>query len=154
MTLWCWSTSISAAGRKRLNKPIKKASSILGCPLETVQVVGESRMMDKLSSLLEKESHTLQVTFTALCSSISHRLKHPRCVKRGVAGPTVRERYRRSKCVKERCDRSFLLPAVRLYSPHFAIKTLHMTHFSFWTTGQLSFPYLLFINNNTLPHYI
>ena len=41
----CWSSSISAADRRRLDKLIKKASSILGCPLDPVQVVGESRMM-------------------------------------------------------------------------------------------------------------
>ena len=44
----CWSSSsILAADRRRLDKLIKKASSTLGCPLDSVQVVGESRMMDK-----------------------------------------------------------------------------------------------------------
>ena len=52
----CWSSSISAADRRRLDKLIKKASSIQGCPLDSVQVVEESRMMDKLSSLLVQES--------------------------------------------------------------------------------------------------
>ena len=73
----CWSSSISAVDRMRL---IKKASSILGCPLDSVQVVGESRMMDKLSSLLMQDSHPLQVTISALGSSFN-RLIHPQCVK-------------------------------------------------------------------------
>ena len=30
----CWSSSISAADRRRLDKLIKKAISILGCPLD------------------------------------------------------------------------------------------------------------------------
>ena len=56
----CWSSSISAAGRKRLDKLIEKASSILGCPLDSVLVLEESRMLDKLSSLTVKESHPLK----------------------------------------------------------------------------------------------
>ena len=38
------------ADRKILDKLIKKASSVLGCPLDSVEVVGERRMMAKLSS--------------------------------------------------------------------------------------------------------
>ena len=53
-------------------------------------------MMDKLSSLLVKESHLLQVTITLLGSSFSDRLIDPKCVK---------ERYHRSKCVMERSVR-------------------------------------------------
>ena len=37
--------------------------------LDSMQVVGESRMMDKLSSLLVQESHPLQDTISALGSS-------------------------------------------------------------------------------------
>ena len=70
----CWCSSISAADRRRLDKLIKKASCILGCPLDSVQVVGESRMMDKLSSLLVQESRPLQDTISALGSSFSNRL--------------------------------------------------------------------------------
>ena len=95
----CWSSSISTAGRKRLDKLIKKASSVRGCPLDPVQVVEESRMMDKQSSLLLKESHPLQATISALGSSLSNGLIHP-------------------KCVKERYHRPFLPAAVRLYSQH------------------------------------
>ena len=69
----CWSSSISAADRRRLDKLIKKSSSVLGCPLDSVQEVGESRMMDKLSS-------HLQDTISALGSSFN-RLIHPQCVK-------------------------------------------------------------------------
>ena len=45
----CWSSSTSAAGRKGLDKLIKMASSILRWPLDPVQAVRESRMMDKLT---------------------------------------------------------------------------------------------------------
>ena len=37
----CWSSSILAADRRRLDRFIKKASSILGCPLDPVEVVRE-----------------------------------------------------------------------------------------------------------------
>ena len=92
----CWGSSVSTADRKSLNRLVKKkASSALGCPLDPVEVVGERRMMAKLSSLMENMSHPMQDTLTALGSSFSDRLLHPRCVK---------ERYRRS----------FLPAAVRL----------------------------------------
>ena len=41
----CWISSISTADR-RLDKLIKRASSILGCPLDSVQVVEESSVGD------------------------------------------------------------------------------------------------------------
>ncbi|KAM8736145.1 uncharacterized protein AB9X84_021674 [Acanthopagrus schlegelii] len=67
--------------------------------LDSAQVVGESRMMDKLSSLLVQESRPLQDTISAPGSSFSNRLIHPKCVKR---------RYRRS----------FLPATVRFYNQH------------------------------------
>ena len=81
---------ISAVDRNRLDRLIRKSSSVLDCPLDSVQVVGERRMLVKLASMLERDSHPLQDTLTALCSSFSDRLRHP-------------------KCVKERDRRSFLL---------------------------------------------
>jgi len=72
-------------GLTKLNRLIKKASSVLGSPL--VEVVGDRRMMAKLSSLSENIFHPMQSTVTALSSSFSDRLLHPWCVK---------ERYCRS----------------------------------------------------------
>ncbi|TWW62866.1 hypothetical protein D4764_04G0015130 [Takifugu flavidus] len=73
----CWSSSIMDRDRKRINRLVRRASSVLGCPLDSVEVD----------------------TLTALGSSFSERLLHPRCVK---------ERYRRS----------FLPAAVRLHNKH------------------------------------
>ncbi|TWW53320.1 hypothetical protein D4764_0013870 [Takifugu flavidus] len=95
----CWSSSITDRDRKRMDRLVRRASSVLGCPLDSVEVVGNGRMMAKLSSMLNNMSHPLQDTLTALGSSFSERLLHPRCVK---------ERYRRS----------FLLAAVRLHNKH------------------------------------
>ena len=46
-----WSSSISTADRKRLDKLIRSANSVLGFPLDSVQVVGERRIT-KLSSMM------------------------------------------------------------------------------------------------------
>ncbi|TWW55977.1 hypothetical protein D4764_09G0010270 [Takifugu flavidus] len=95
----CWSSSITDRDRKRMDRLVRRASSVLGCPLDSVEVVGNGRMVAKLSSMLNNTSHPLQDTLTALGSSFSERLLHPRCAK---------ERYRRS----------FLPAAVRLHNKH------------------------------------
>ncbi|KAI3360040.1 hypothetical protein L3Q82_014368, partial [Scortum barcoo] len=65
--------------RRRMDRLVRRrASSVLGCPLDSVEVVGNGRMMAKLSSLLNNTSHPLQDTLTALGSSFSERLLHPR----------------------------------------------------------------------------
>ncbi|XP_072006908.1 leucine-rich repeat-containing protein 2 isoform X1 [Engystomops pustulosus] len=93
----CWGSSISARERSRLDKLIRKASSVLGGPLDTVQVVAERRTLCKLKSILENSSHPLHETVVALGSIFSDRLLHPKC---------ERERYRKS----------FLPAAIRLFN--------------------------------------
>ncbi|TWW74400.1 RNA-directed DNA polymerase from mobile element jockey [Takifugu flavidus] len=46
----CWSSSITDRDRKRMDRLVRRASSVLGCPLDLVEVVGNGRMMAKLSS--------------------------------------------------------------------------------------------------------
>lgn len=75
----CWGISTSTAEGKRL-KLVKDVCSFLGCPLEAVEVVGEGKMMVKLLSLMESMSHPVQDSQTALGSSFSVMLLHPRCV--------------------------------------------------------------------------
>uniref|UniRef100_A0A8C6M681 Reverse transcriptase domain-containing protein n=1 Tax=Nothobranchius furzeri TaxID=105023 RepID=A0A8C6M681_NOTFU len=93
----CWSSSLLAAERKRLDKLIRKASSVLGCTLDPVQVVGDRRSLAKITFLMDRVSHPMHVNVAELQSSFSDRLLHPRCMK---------ERFRRS----------FLPAAVRLYN--------------------------------------
>ncbi|XP_030604517.1 protein FAM49A-like [Archocentrus centrarchus] len=88
---------MTAADRKRLDRLINKASSVLGCSLDTVEVVRERRMTRRLYSMLSNDSHPMYGTVTALRSSIRDRLLHPKC---------LRERYRRS-----------FLPAVAIQNP-------------------------------------
>ncbi|TWW71346.1 Acetylcholine receptor subunit delta [Takifugu flavidus] len=77
----CWSSSITDRDRKRMDRLVRRASSVLGCPLDSVEVEGNGRMMAKLSSMLNNTSPPLQDTLAALGSSFSERLLHPRCVK-------------------------------------------------------------------------
>lgn len=92
-----WAGGVSTRDKKRLDKLVRRAGSVLGCSLDSVDSVGDRRMMAKLSSMLDNPAHPLQGTLTALHSSFSERLLHPRCAK---------ERFRRS----------FLPAAVRLYN--------------------------------------
>ncbi|KAI3366238.1 hypothetical protein L3Q82_010054 [Scortum barcoo] len=54
-----------------MDRLLRRASSVLGYPLDSVEVVGNRRMMAKLSSLLNNTSHPLQDTLTALGSSFT-----------------------------------------------------------------------------------
>ncbi|KAI3366512.1 hypothetical protein L3Q82_000642 [Scortum barcoo] len=83
----CWGGGCSERDKKRLNRLIKRASSVCGCPLDSIEVMGERRALAKLSTIMDNTSHPLHQTVGALSSSFSNRLRHPRCRK---------ERFRRS----------------------------------------------------------
>lgn len=57
--------------RKRLNKLVRKANSVLGCPLDTTEEVGGRRMLAKLTSI--RDNSSLYQTAEALGSSFSLR---------------------------------------------------------------------------------
>jgi len=40
----CWASGISAVDRKRLERLVRKASLVMGCPLDSAEMVGERRM--------------------------------------------------------------------------------------------------------------
>ncbi|KAI3357080.1 hypothetical protein L3Q82_015546, partial [Scortum barcoo] len=71
----------SERDKKRLNRLIKRASSVCGCPLDSIEVMGERRALAKLSTIMDNTSHPLHQTVGALSSSFSNRLRHPRCRK-------------------------------------------------------------------------
>ena len=83
----CWSSGSSERDRKRLNKLVRRAGSVLDCSLDSIEEVGERRMLAKLTSIMDNPSHPLHQTVSDLSSSFRGRLLHPRCKK---------ERYRRS----------------------------------------------------------
>lgn len=47
------------ADRRRLDSLIRKSSSVLGCSLDTVEMEGDRRIVDKLSSVMENTSHVM-----------------------------------------------------------------------------------------------
>ena len=62
----CWSGGITERDKKRLEKMIRRASSIVDCPLDSVEPVGERRMLAKLSNIMNDPSHSLYETVGAL----------------------------------------------------------------------------------------
>ena len=93
----CWRGGMAERDRGKLNKLVRRVSSVLDCPLKSIEQVGEERMLSKLTSIMDNTSHPLHETVRALSSSFSSGLLRPQCRK---------ERYRRS----------FLPAAVRLYN--------------------------------------
>ncbi|KAK3542872.1 hypothetical protein QTP70_006148 [Hemibagrus guttatus] len=53
----CWVGGSTERDRKRLNKLVRRASSVLGCPLDLVEEVGERRMLAKLRIIMNNTSH-------------------------------------------------------------------------------------------------
>ena len=93
----CWGGSIKEGDRKRLNRLIKKAGSVLGTTLDTVEEVANNRTRTKLLAIMDNPSHPLHDTVKGQKSTFSNRLLHPSCKN---------ERYRKS----------FLPTAIRLYN--------------------------------------
>ena len=93
----CWGCGSTERDRKRLNKLVRRASSVLDCPLDSIEEVGERRMLAKLTSIMDNTSHPLHATISALSSSFSSRLLHP-------------------QCKKERYCRSFIPSAIRQFN--------------------------------------
>ncbi len=62
----CWGCRGSVRDRKRLNKLMKRQSSVVDCSLDFGEEVGERRMLAKLTSDMENTSHPLHETVGAL----------------------------------------------------------------------------------------
>ena len=93
----CWGGGIMAGESNRLNKLVRKASSVVGLELDSLEVVVERRMRDKFESIMGNPSHPLHAELWQMGSTFSHRLMFPRCKK---------ERFR--------C--SFVPAAIRLFN--------------------------------------
>ena len=76
-----WGVGIRTKDANRLNKLIKKAESVVGSQLVTVEEVVEERMLAKLLATMANSSHPLHTTLDQLRSSFSNRLIQPRCEK-------------------------------------------------------------------------
>lgn len=93
----CWAPGSTERDKNKLNRLVKRASSVLGCPLDSVDEVKRKRVLDKVKSIMTNTFHPMHTSLVTLRSSVSGRLKHPQCKT---------ERYRRS----------FIPTAVRLYN--------------------------------------
>lgn len=80
-TVVCWGGSIKASNTKRLNKLIKKAGSVIGCKLDTVETVVERRTLTKLLSILDIPDHPLHSLQNRQRSTSSNRFIQLRCHK-------------------------------------------------------------------------
>ena len=93
----CWGGGIKAGELNRLKKITKKASSVVGLRVESLQSVTERRIRTKLDSMRSNPSHPLYSMLQDRMSTFSGRLTLP---------PMHTERYRLS----------FLPTAIRLYN--------------------------------------
>ena len=67
----CWGGVSTERGRKRLTKLVMRASSVLDCPLDSIEQVGERRMLAKLTTVKDSTFHPLHETVVDLSSSFS-----------------------------------------------------------------------------------
>ena len=93
----CWGNSINKTAINKLNKLVKKAGSVIGLKLDTLEVVAEKRTLNKLLAVMDNASHPLHCAVEKQRSTFSGRL-------------------RQLRCAKERRVRSFLPTAIRLYN--------------------------------------
>ena len=91
--------SITAMDKNRINKLIKKAGSVIGLPLDSLETKLAKRLRTKLCSILSFEAHPFFGIFEALRSTFSGRLRMP-------------------VCSTERFRRSFVPAAVRFYNDY------------------------------------
>ncbi|KAI3351323.1 hypothetical protein L3Q82_005869 [Scortum barcoo] len=57
----CWGGGCSERDKKRLNRLIKRASSVCGCPLDSIEVMGERSAYAEVCQELRGESSTFQL---------------------------------------------------------------------------------------------
>ena len=93
----CWGEGARTADRNRVDKLIRKASSVVGAELEMVQQVAGTRTLNRLGSILANPAHPLHSLKVVNNSTFSQRLIAPVCKS---------ERYRKS----------FIPTAIRLYN--------------------------------------
>ncbi|KAI4877761.1 hypothetical protein NFI96_007703 [Prochilodus magdalenae] len=57
----CWGNSINKTAINKLNKLVKKAGSVIGLKLDTLEVVAEKRTLNKLLAVMDNASHPCTV---------------------------------------------------------------------------------------------
>ncbi|TWW80581.1 Rab-like protein 3 [Takifugu flavidus] len=70
--------SVTKANLSRLEKLIRRASSVVGMKLEPLATVAERRTIDKLRSIMDNDRHPLHTVLHSQRSLISQRLRLPK----------------------------------------------------------------------------
>ena len=73
-----WGSGLRRADRDKLNKIVRKANSVVGGGLNSLETVAESRVRGKLLSILDNPSHPLFNELSQRKSVFSQRLTLPR----------------------------------------------------------------------------
>ncbi|TWW73990.1 hypothetical protein D4764_15G0013860 [Takifugu flavidus] len=74
----CWGGSVTKADLSRLEKLIRRASSVVGMKLKPLATVAERRTIDKLRSIMGNVRHPLHTVIHSQRSLISQRLRLPK----------------------------------------------------------------------------
>ena len=69
----CWRGGFTAGESNRLNKLVRKASSVVGLELDSLEVVVERRIREKFKSILGNPSHPLYAELRQMGSPFSHK---------------------------------------------------------------------------------
>jgi len=96
-TVVCWGGSISKKDTNRLDKLIRRAGSVIGMKLDSMVMVAERRILDKLLDIINNASHPLHTIISNQRSRFSGRLLL-------------------LKCRTNRLKDSFVPHAIRLYN--------------------------------------
>ena len=75
----CWGEGARTADKNRLDKLIRKASSVVGAEQLKVQQVAEARILNKLASIMANPAHPLHALKVIKNSTFSQRLIIPMC---------------------------------------------------------------------------
>ena len=75
----CWGEGARTADKNRLDKLIRKASSVVGADQLKVQQVAEARILNKLASIMANPAHPLHALKVIKNSTFSQRLIIPMC---------------------------------------------------------------------------
>jgi hypothetical protein len=98
----CWGGNVSARDTGRLNRLIKKASSVVGQSLDQIELLVERRLASKSIAILRNPDHPLNSTLMDLRIQRGRRFSVP-------------------KCRTERFRRSFIPAAVRYFNANRAV---------------------------------
>ena len=56
----CWGGGCTDKNRRKVGKLVRKSSSVLGAPLDSVETVGERKMLAWLASIMDSSRHPLR----------------------------------------------------------------------------------------------